>query len=63
MAKKRATKVQTVQDERAARPVRLDLSDSDHERLAKCAAARGLNKASYARQAVLEKIKADEGAK
>lgn len=61
MAKKQAKKVQTVQDEKATRPVRLDLPVSDVERLEKVARARGLNKAAYARQAVLEKIKEDEG--
>jgi hypothetical protein len=61
MAKKRAKKVNTVQVERSGRPVRLDLSETDHERLERAAKERGLNKASYARQAVLERIKADEG--
>jgi hypothetical protein len=60
MAKKRAKKVNTL-TEKSARPVRLDLSETDHERLERCAKERGLNKASYARQAVLERIKADEG--
>jgi hypothetical protein len=60
MAKAKAKKMNAVQTEKAARPVRLDLSESDHERLERCARERGLNKASYARQAVLEKIKADE---
>jgi hypothetical protein len=63
MAKKKAArKVTTNQDEKAVWPVRLELSAADHERLEACARARGLNKASYARQAVLEKIRADEGA-
>ncbi len=61
MAKKKVAKVNTVQVEKSARPVRLDLSETDHERLERCARERGLNKASYARQAVLERIKADEG--
>jgi hypothetical protein len=61
MAKIKAkAKMNAVQTEKAARPVRLDLSETDHERLERCARERGLNKASYARQAVLEKIKADE---
>jgi hypothetical protein len=45
----------------ALKAVRLQLPESDHERLERCARERGLNLASYARQAVLEKIKADEG--
>jgi hypothetical protein len=63
MAKKRANKVQTVQDIRAARPVRLDLSQGDHERLQALADERGLSKSSYARMAVLERMKADEAKK
>jgi hypothetical protein len=51
----------TVQDEKDARPVRLDLSAADHRRLERCARERGLSKASYARMAVLELIRADEG--
>ncbi len=60
MAKKQVKKVQAVQAERETRPVRLDLLIADVERLEVVARARGLNKAAYARQAVLEKIKADE---
>jgi hypothetical protein len=60
MAKRSPKKVHTVEAERSGRPVRLDLSETDHERLERCARERGLNKASYARQAVLERIKADE---
>ena len=40
--------------------VRLDLTPTDHARLERCARDRGLNRASYSRQAVLEQIKADE---
>jgi hypothetical protein len=40
--------------------VRLDLSPEDHARLQRCAKARGLNMASYARQAVLTAIRDDE---
>ncbi len=47
--------------ERDVRRVRLDLSPEDYERLVKAARNRGLNLASYARQAVLTAIKADEG--
>lgn len=60
MAKKSVKKVDAVQDEKAAKPVRLDLSAADHVRLEVQAKALGLNKASYARMAVLERIKADE---
>ena len=40
--------------------VRLDMSPRDAERLAKCAEAKGLSKASYARMATLEMIRNDE---
>jgi len=40
--------------------VRLDLSSRDAARLERCAQAKGLSKASYARMATLERIKADE---
>jgi hypothetical protein len=40
--------------------VRLDLSPEDHARLQRCAKERGLNMASYARQAVLATIREDE---
>lgn len=54
---KRMTTSQAV---KTVRPVRLDLTDTDHERLERLARERGLNKASYARQAVLERMRADE---
>jgi hypothetical protein len=60
MAKKRAKKVNAVREEKMARPVRLDLSSADHVRLERQARERGLSKSAYARQAVLERIKADE---
>ncbi|MGP0068718.1 MAG: hypothetical protein ACLQGP_34595 [Isosphaeraceae bacterium] len=40
--------------------VRLDLSEGDHERLERCSRELGLTMASYARMAVLERLKADE---
>jgi hypothetical protein len=55
---KRPTAAQAV---RTVRPVRLDLTDVDHERLEKAAREKGLNKASYARMAVLERLRSDEG--
>ncbi len=63
MAKRTANKSRITQAQRAARPVRPDHSETDHESLILCAKERGLNKASYARQAVLEKIKSDEVSK
>jgi hypothetical protein len=63
MAKKQAGKkkvITTTKEEKSAKPVRLDLSPVDYERLETRARERGLTKSSYARQAVLEKIKADE---
>lgn len=61
MAKKRAKKVDAVKEEKTAKAVRLELQPIDHERLERCARERGLNMSSYARMAVLERIKADEG--
>jgi hypothetical protein len=60
MAKKRAKPMVKVKEERTGRPVRLDLSPADYDRLGRCATARGLNKSSYARMAVLALIKEDE---
>jgi hypothetical protein len=54
---KRGTAAQAA---KTVRPVPLDLTDAGHERLARLARERGLNKASYARQTVLERMKADE---
>jgi hypothetical protein len=63
MAVKKATKrVKTATPARSGRAVRLDLSEADHKRLEGLAKARGLNKASYARQALFERMKADEKA-
>jgi hypothetical protein len=63
MAKKTGRTAPTRADARSGRPVRLELTTGDHARLERCAAERGLSKASYARMAVLERIKADEGSK
>jgi hypothetical protein len=41
--------------------IRLDLSPADHKRVERAAGERGLTMASYARMAVLERLKADEG--
>jgi hypothetical protein len=60
MAKKRAAKVEAVKVERNGKPVRLDLPDPDFERLERVAKKMGLTKASYARMAVLERMRADE---
>jgi hypothetical protein len=60
MARKQAKPVQATKPNRTGRGVRLDLADEDHERLERQARQRGLNKASYARMAVLERIKRDE---
>jgi hypothetical protein len=61
MAKKRTgKKMKAAEVEKVAKPVRLDLSPIDYERLERCARERGLSLAAYARQAVLERITADE---
>jgi hypothetical protein len=52
-----------VQDKRAVKGVRLDLSPADHKRLERAAKERGLTMASYARMALFERLKADEGGK
>jgi hypothetical protein len=62
MAKKSPKKAAS-EGGRAGRPVRLDLSETDHQRLEQCARERGLNKAAYARMAVLERLKTDEGSR
>jgi hypothetical protein len=63
MATKKAPKRSRISKGGApTRPVRVDFSDADHERLQGLAQARGLSKAAYARQAVLAAMKADEQA-
>jgi len=46
---------------RSVKGIRLDLSPADHKRVARAARERGLTMSSYARQALLERLKADEG--
>jgi hypothetical protein len=60
-AVKTAKRPAAAQVVKTVKPVRLDLTVSDHERLEQLARERGLKKASYARQAVLERMRADEG--
>jgi hypothetical protein len=60
MAKKRAAKVEAVIVERSGKPVRLDLAEPDFDRLERIARSMGLTKASYARMAVIERMRADE---
>jgi hypothetical protein len=50
-----------VKEKRAVKGVRLDLSPADHKRLEKTAKERGLTMASYARMALFERLRADEG--
>jgi hypothetical protein len=63
MAKAKAKKMDATAERPILKPVRLQLTEPDYERLEKQARKRGLNLASYARQAVLEKIMADEAAR
>jgi hypothetical protein len=63
VAKKSAKKMDVAEKVKVLKAVRLELSPVDHERLEQCARERGLNMASYARMAVLERIKADEAAR
>ncbi|WP_165076098.1 hypothetical protein [Paludisphaera rhizosphaerae] len=58
MAKKKAPKMNAAPAR--LKPVRLDLKPEDYERLERQAEKRGLNKASYARMIVLERLSADE---
>jgi predicted DNA-binding protein len=60
MAKKRAKKVEALQEPKTLRAVRLDLSIADHDRLEGLAESQGLTKAAYCRRAVLRQMKADE---
>ena len=52
-AKAKARKMNAIAEKPALKPVRLQLPEPDHVRLEKQARKRGLNLASYARQAVL----------
>ncbi len=67
MAKKKSSPPEPITPEpirsgRDVRTVRLDLRPDDFERLDLCAQRRGLSKASYARMAVLDLVRADEAA-
>jgi hypothetical protein len=59
MAKKRASRM-TSAHEKKSQMVRLELPMVDYKRLDHHAKALGLTKASYARMAVMERIRADE---
>ena len=69
MAKKSSKPMNAVKERKRLTPTlvkaapRLDLSEGDHERLEQCARERGLTMASYARMAVLERMKTDEGSR
>jgi hypothetical protein len=52
-----------VQEKRAVKRVRLDLSPVDHEGLERAAKEQGLTMASYAWMALFERLKADERSK
>jgi hypothetical protein len=45
---------------RLGKPVRLDLSEEDRQRLTRIAKAKGLNMAAYSRMAVLDRLRRDE---
>jgi hypothetical protein len=66
MAKKtaKAEPMNAIQEKpasKAVKGVRLDLSPADHRRLNKLAKERGLTMSSYARMALFERMKEDEG--
>jgi hypothetical protein len=56
----RDAKRDAVSDQPKGKLVRLELSPEDHERLRRAAKRRGLNMASYCRQAVLGLMERDE---
>ena len=60
--KKTTVKKTDAPTRRSGRPVRLDLTETDHGRLQAAADRVGLGKAAYARQAVLERVRRDETA-
>lgn len=60
MAKKAAKKVDATKSVRSGRPVRLDLTEADHKRLERIARDIGLNKAAFARMALMERLTAEE---
>ncbi len=62
MAKKtsKGGPMEAVQEKKAVKGVRLDLTPADHRRLNKLAKERGLTMSSYARMAVFERMKDDE---
>lgn len=62
MAKRKADpKVQAVADETVTKPIRLDLSLADHERIERSAKRFGLSKSAYVRMALFKQLEADEG--
>lgn len=63
MAKKRKAdpKVEAVAEVTVTKPVRLDLSLADHERIERSAKRFGLSKSAYVRQALFRQLEADEG--
>jgi hypothetical protein len=58
--RKAAPKVSTVAEERATKPIRLDLPLADHKRIERSARRFGLSKSAYVRQALFERLEADE---
>jgi hypothetical protein len=61
MAKKKAPpKMSATAEERDTKPVRLDLSLADHERIERSAKRFGLSKSAYVRQALFRQLEADE---
>jgi hypothetical protein len=50
----------TAPKRRLGKPVRLDLSEEDRERLNRIARLKGLNMAAYSRMAVLDRLRKDE---
>jgi hypothetical protein len=61
MAKKKAVpKVSTVTEARDTKPIRLDLVLDDHKRIERSAKRFGLSKSAYVRQALFERLEADE---
>jgi hypothetical protein len=59
--KKGAKTVIATHEERLTKPIRLDLTPKDHERLDRQARRRGLTMASFARMVILERLEVEDG--
>lgn len=64
MAKKKGPKnVSMTESEKITKPIRLDLTETDHARLLRAARRRGLSMSSFVRMKLLEWLEEEEGEK